>query len=243
MDRRTFFSGALAVVATAGASAQADTGDWVRLTNGKDLSGWHVKDGKADAWKAFSFEEVPDSAPKVSRSFFDRLFGRNRKPAGGVISCVAPGGGWLASDKEYGDFELKVEYRIPAGGNSGLGIRFPAVGDPAHVGMEIQILDDAAPEYKNLKAAQYNGGIYYQSPAKTKASNKPGEWNQYYVRAKGPHIQVVLNGVEIQNVNVEEFTKGEGGYKPLAERPRKGHIGFQSHGHRVDFRNVQIREL
>jgi hypothetical protein len=188
---------------------------WTKLYNGKDLTGWHVKDGKVEAWKA----------------------------NGDMISCVANGGGWLASDKHYGDFELRLEYRIPAGGNSGLGIRFPTKGDPAHVGMEIQILDDDAAQYASLKPAQYNGGIYYQSPAKAKAAKKPGEWNRYEVHAKGPHIRVVLNGVEVQNVNVEEFTKAEGNYTPLAQRPRSGHVGMQSHGNQVDFRNIEIREL
>src|SRR4051794_14908299 len=91
-------------------------GQWGNLYNGHDLKGWHVKDGKNECWKA----------------------------NGDMISCVLPGGGWLASDKEYGDFDIEAEYRIPEGGNSGLGIRFPEQGDPAHVGMEIQILDDFA---------------------------------------------------------------------------------------------------
>lgn len=199
---------------TAGTAPKAEV-KWTKLYNGKDLSGWHAKDGKLEAWKA----------------------------NGELISCVAPGGGWLTSDKQYGDFEMKIEYRIHEGGNSGLGIRYPSVGDPAHVGMEIQILDDAAPQYKNLKAAQYNGGIYYQAPATAKASKKPGEWNQYLVRAEGPRIQVWLNGTQIQDVNVESYTKGEGGYKPLAQRPRVGHVGMQSHGDAVDFRNIYIREL
>lgn len=193
----------------------AEEEGWKKLYNGKDLTGWHVKDGKLTSWKA----------------------------NGEMISCIAPGGGWLASDKEYGNFELKIEYRIPEGGNSGLGIRFPAQGDPAHVGMEIQILDDFAPQYKNLNPAQYNGGIYYQAPAKVKAAKKPGEWNQYHVIARGPKIQIWLNGTEIQNVNVEEYTKGQGGHMALAQRPRRGFVGMQSHGDQVDFRNIMIREL
>jgi len=213
MDRRTFFLASAGLALAAGAAgAQAE---FTKLYNGKDLTGWHVKDGKAEAWKA----------------------------NGEMISCSGEGGGWLASDKQYGDFVLRLEYRIPPGGNSGVGIRFPSQGDPAHVGMEIQILDDDAPQYKDLKPAQYTGGIYYQSAPKLKAAKKPGEWNRYVIRAKGPEITIRLNGMEIQKVNVEEFTKGEGGHKALAERPRRGHVGFQSHGAQVDFRNIEIREL
>jgi hypothetical protein len=214
MNRRVFWLGsAAALVLSAGFGLAADK--FESLYNGKDLAGWHVKGGKLDSWKA----------------------------NGEMISCVAPGGGWLTSDREYGDFVLRLEYRIPAGGNSGVGIRYPAEGDPAHVGMEIQVLDDAAPQYKDLNPAQYNGGIYYQSPPKARAAKAPGEWNRYVIRCKGPNIRVQLNGVEIQNVNVEEFVKGEGGHKPLAERPRSGFVGLQSHGDQVDFRKIEIREL
>lgn len=215
MNRINLAAVGLAVAVSAGATA-AQKPKFTSLYNGKDLTGWHVKDGKAEAWKA----------------------------NGEMISVVAPGGGWLTSDKEYGDFVLRLEYRIRPGGNSGVGIRYPHQGDPAHAGMEIQILDDKADQYAGkLKAAQYNGGIYYQAAPKANPAKAPGEWNRYVIRAKGPKIRVMLNGVELQNINVEEFKTGEGGHKPLAERPRSGHIGFQSHGDEVDFRKVEIREL
>jgi hypothetical protein len=224
MDRRKLLVGAgaaagLVVVGLAsrkGRAFQAERAPFTDLYNGKDLSGWHAKDGAITAWKA----------------------------NGDMISCVGEGGGWLTSDKEYGDFVLRLEYRIPAGGNSGVGIRYPAQGDPAHVGMEIQVLDDDAPEYKGkLEAAQFNGGIYYQAAPTAHPAKAPGEWNQYVIRCEGPKIRVRLNRVTVQDINVEEFKEGKGGHKALAERPRKGHIGMQSHGHQVDFRNIRIREL
>lgn len=244
MDRRSFVVRSLMLAGVAGGAIPARARDgFVSLINGTDLTGWHVHNGKMECWKLLTEETV---LPPKKRSFLDRILGRKfspRKVKEVMISCVEPGGGWLTSDKEYADFILRLEYRIPAGGNSGVGIRYPSVGDPAHVGMEIQILDDDSPQYRNLKAAQYNGGIYYQSPPKSRAARPPGEWNSYEVRCQGPRIEVRLNGVVIQDVNVEEFKTGEGGYKPLAERPRRGFIGMQSHGHRVDFRNVEIKEL
>jgi len=215
MHRRSLILGGLtgALLLATGAAAK---GKWVNLYNGKDLTGWHAKDGKLEAWKA----------------------------NGDMISCVAPGGGWLTSDKEYGDFELQLEYRIPAGGNSGVGLRYPAQGDPAHVGMEIQILDDDAPEYKGkLDPAQYTGGIYYQVAPKARPAKAPGEWNRYVIRCKGPRVQIKLNGVEIQDANMDQVTQGRGGHMALSQRPRRGFIGMQSHGHQVDFRNIRIREL
>jgi hypothetical protein len=206
---------ALALVALAAGAALAQEKEFTPLYNGKDLTGWHVQGGKLKSWKA----------------------------DGELLSCVAAGGGWLTSDHQYGDFELRLEYRIPPGGNSGVGLRYPAQGDPAHAGMEIQILDDDASQYRDLKPAQYTGGIYYQAAPTAKAAKPPGEWNRYVIRCKGPMITVQLNGVLIQNVNVEKFTTGEGGYLPLAQRPRKGFVGLQSHGDRVDFRKIEIREL
>jgi Domain of Unknown Function (DUF1080)/FKBP-type peptidyl-prolyl cis-trans isomerase len=185
------------------------------LYNGKDLDGWEVKDGERDAWKA----------------------------EGELLSCVGEKGGWLRTAKPFSDFVLKLEYRIPPGGNSGVGLRCPDEGNPAHAGMEVQILDDDAPEYKQLTAAQYNGGIYYQSAAKKGAAKPPGEWNAYEITCAGPHVKVVLNGQTIVDIQVDTFTKAEGDYKPLAERPETGFIGLQSHGARVDFRNLRIRDL
>jgi hypothetical protein len=188
---------------------------WLPLFNGQDLTGWEVKDGKRDAW-------VVDQ---------------------GMLSCIADGGGWLRSSRMYSDFILKLEYRIPPGGNSGVGLRFPAEGDPAHAGMEIQILDDDADQHKDLLSTQYTGGIYYQAAAKRGVAKSPGEWNVYEITCRGAQIKVVLNGEVVNEVAVDKFTKGEGGHAPLAERPQIGYIGFQSHGARVDFRNLFIRDL
>lgn len=208
-------AGALLLVGAAAGRAAAGDEGWVSLYNGKDLTGWHVINGRLSSWKA----------------------------NGDLISCVAPGGGWLTSDREYGDFEFRLEYRIGPGGNSGVGIRYPHRGDPAHAGMEIQILDDAAPQYRNLKPAQYNAGIYYQAPATRKAARPPGEWNRYEIRCEGSRVRVKLNGVVVQDVDVAKFTSAEGNYPPLAARPRRGHVGMQSHGDQVDFRNIAIRSL
>ena len=194
--------------------AEAPAG-FVKLYNGKDLTGWKVKDGKDDCWQA----------------------------DGELLSCVKSGGGWLRSDRMYSDFILRLEYRIPAGGNSGVGLRFPEVGDSAHIGMEVQILDDNSKEYAKLHPAQYNGGIYYQSAAKKKAAHPPGEWNKYEITCRGPHIKVVLNGETIQDLNADEFVKSENNDVALADRPQVGYIGFQSHGHRVDFRNIELKDL
>src|SRR5262249_25129327 len=134
-----------------GSLSGAEEKGFTRLYNGKDLTGWHAKDGKLECWKA------------------DRE----------LLACLRDGGGWLTTDRAYAHFELRRDHRIPPGGNSGVGIRSPDQGDPAHAGMEIQILDDDAPQYKDLVPAQYTGSIYYQSPPAAKAAKPAGEWNHY----------------------------------------------------------------
>ncbi len=189
--------------------------EFVRLYNGKDLSGWEVQGGKIDAWKA----------------------------DGPMLSCVGPGGGWLRTARQYSDFVLRLEYRLPPGGNSGVGIRFPGTGNPAHDGMELQLLDDDHPKYAKLKAAQYTGSIYYQVAARRGATKPAGQWNRMEITARGPFITVVLNGQTITQADIDRYTKAQGPYKPLADRPRVGYVGLQSHGTRVDFRNIELKDL
>lgn len=205
----------LSAFLTVGALAQTKKDDFVSLFNGKDLDGWWAKGGKIESWKAED----------------------------GMLSCVAKGGGWLTTDKEYSDFVLRLEWRLPKGGNSGVGIRVPKDGDPAHAGMEIQILDDDAEQHRNIKPAQHTGSIYYQVTAKQGVAKPPGEWNRYEITCHGPVVVVVLNGVEVSRADMDEHTVGEGGHPPLSKRPRKGHIGLQSHGTQVDFRNIAIKVL
>jgi hypothetical protein len=189
--------------------------EFVSLLNGTDLTGWYAKDGKIEAW------QYADS----------------------MLSCMTEGGGWLTTEKEYENFVLLIDWRIPESGNSGVGIRYPKDGDPAHAGMEIQILDDNAEKYKDLIDEQYTGGIYYQVAAKRGETKLPGEWNHYEITCNGPQVQVKLNEVLIVDANLDSCTVAKGEHLPLNQRPRKGHVGIQSHGSRVDFRNIYIQEL
>lgn len=183
--------------------------------NGKDLSGWHVESGKLESWKA----------------------------NGDLISCVKPEGGYLALDREYADFEIKLDYRLPPAGNSGVGIRFPRGGWPSTMGMEIQLLDDAAPQYKDLGGEHRNGSIYSFVAPKTNPSKPAGQWNHIAIRCQGPRVQVWVNDVQVQDVDVSTHNEKGKGDLPLSQRPRKGLVGLQSHGDPIDFRNIEIREL
>jgi hypothetical protein len=188
---------------------------FVPLFDGQTLNGWHVQGGKIESWQARD----------------------------GILSCIAPEGGWLSTDKEYGDFVLSLQWRIPQGGNSGVGLRYPKNSHVSQAGMEIQILDDDAEIHRDIKPEQHTGSIYYQVAAEQGAAKAPGEWNLYEITCHGPLVAVVLNGTEVVRANMDEHTQGKGGLTPLSQRPRAGHIGLQSHNTGVDFRNIKIKIL
>ncbi|MGB2821020.1 MAG: DUF1080 domain-containing protein [Phycisphaerae bacterium] len=162
----------------------------------------------------------------------------------GVMFCKPKGGGNLLTAHEFGDFILKFEVKLPAGANNGLAIRAPLKGNPAYAGMELQILDDTAPQYAKLRAVQYHGSIYDVVAAKRGHLKPVGEWNTQEVRAVGPKITVILNGVTIVDADLDEVRKTA---RPelLKRHPglnrQKGRIGWLGHGSKVEFRNIRIK--
>jgi len=154
-------------------------------------------------------------------------------------------GGNLYTKEEYGDFVYRFEFQLTPGANNGLGIRTPMEGDAAYVGMELQILDNEAPIYKDLHEYQYHGSVYGVIPAKRGFLKPIGEWNYEEVIAKGDHIKVILNGTVILDGNIREAAKN--GTVDKKVHPglfnKKGHIAFLGHGSIVQFRNIRIKNL
>ena len=163
----------------------------------------------------------------------------------GAIKCLAKKGGLLYTDKEYGDFHLKLKFKLTPGANNGIGIRTPKQGDPAYVGMELQVLDDTADQYKNLKEYQYHGSIYGVVAAKRGHQKAVGEWNTQEVIAKGNHIKIILNGETIVDADIAKASDpktADGQNHPGLKRD-KGYIAFCGHGHDVWFKDIEIKEL
>lgn len=186
---------------------------WCELFNGKDLTGWQQVGGDQKTWG------VEDG----------RLF------------TDGEGGGWLSTLREFRNFELQLEFNVPAGGNSGVFIRAPRQGNPAFEGLEIQVLDDYAPQYAELKPWQFCGSVYALIAPAQRATKPAGEWQKMYIRYEGFGIQVRLNDVEIINGNISDF-KDKAADHPGVLR-KSGFIGLQNHGSRLDFRNILLREL
>jgi Domain of Unknown Function (DUF1080) len=190
-----------------------DAGEWQHLFNGRDLAGWKVVDGKEGSWT------IED----------------------GLMVCSGDGGGWISSEKEYANFEIVAEFRLPKGGNSGLFLRTPQTGNPAYVGLEIQLLDDDDEQYKELMPSQYTGSVYGVVAAERGHTKQPGDWQKIVVRCEGSHVLVTLNGKKIVDADLAQHDD------KAAEHPgikrAGGYVGLQNHGSQLAFRKVEIREL
>lgn len=191
------------------------------LFNGKDLTGW-IYGKKGDG---------------------ENKAGEGYRVKDGAIYCTKNDGGNLYTEKEYGDFTFRFEFKLTENANNGIGIRAPLTGDSAYVGMEIQVLDDSGSAYKSLRPAQYHGSIYDVFPAERGHQKPVGEWNQEEITAKGTHVTIKLNGATIVDADLATVTDPAVLKKHPGLKNEKGHIGFLGHGAQVEFRNLRVKEL
>ncbi|MBO0323231.1 DUF1080 domain-containing protein [Muricauda sp. CAU 1633] len=191
----------LFLVAIQGVSAQGNVTD---LFNGKNLDGW-VNHGE-EKWFVENSELICESGPKAEY-------------------------GYLSTEDFYDDFELTLEFKQEADGNSGVFIRSTFEGTKVS-GWQVEV----APPGKDtggIYESYGRGWLIKPDPEKDKAL-KMGEWNTLKIRAEGPSITSWLNGTEM--VHLEDEKIGEG----------KGAIALQIHdggGIRVKWRNIKITPL
>ena len=155
------------------------------------------------------------------------------------------GDGNLYTVQEYGDFIMRFEFKLTPGANNGLGIRTPLNVNAAYQGMELQILDNTASKYKNLKPYQFHGSIYGVVPAKRGYLKPVGMWNFQEVIAKGKQITVKLNGTTIVDADIDKASTPktmDGNDHPGLKRD-KGYIAFCGHGDKLAFRSLRIKTL
>jgi hypothetical protein len=179
---------------------------FVPLFDGKTLAGW---EGDAQLWKVEDGMIVGDSAGVKQNEF-------------------------LATKKSYGDFELRLEFRLRNGeGNTGVQFRSRRVEGSSEVsGYQADIGEKY---WGCLYDESRRNKILVQAPAGLdKLLHKDG-WNEYVIRAQGDHIRLNLGGM--QTVDYRETDEAIG---------REGIIALQVHSGgplRVEFRNLRIREL
>jgi hypothetical protein len=207
-------------------SAAEQKSGWVLLFDGKTLTGWHG-------------------------------YGRKEVPAGwrvveGELTRVGIAGD-LVTDRKFKNFELAIDWKIAAGGNSGVfyrGVEHPDwVKNPLYYSApEMQVLDDAKhPDGKSpLTSAGSDYGLY---PAPRGVVKPAGEWNAARIVVTGKHVEHWLNGQKVVEYELgsPDWTERVKGSKfaawPAYGKAAEGVIGIQDHGDRVAYRNVKIRIL
>lgn len=189
---------------------------YTALFNGRDLSGWRGLVEPPDRAR-LSAEELAGAQAAA-----DARMREHWSVRGGELVFDGRGES-LCTAREFGDFELLVDWKIEPGGDSGIYLR----GTP-----QVQIWDNPVG----------SGGLYnnQRHPSKPLAltDRPPGKWNTFRIRMEGDRVTVHLNGVAVvDRTPLESFWDRS---RPL---PARGPIELQAHGSRLWFRNVFVREL
>jgi len=219
------------------------------LTDQEKAEGWQLLfDGlSTKGWRGFKKEKFPDTGWRVEDGMLMVEYsGKGEEGSGGDI----------ITEDQYGNFELKLDWKISPGGNSGIMFHVTEsekYEDSWNTAPEVQILDDFGYEklnggyvinIKQMTGANYDmhaPSFYYAKPA--------GEWNQFCVKVQGSHVEHWLNDRKIV-----EYELWSPEWKELVKKSKfsvyadyglaeSGHIALQDHGHTVWFRNIKIKSL
>ena len=208
-------------------------------------------------WKNIFVREIPTAEANaiLANDGFTTLFdGKslegwagaldNYEVVDGAIRCKSGKGGVLHTRDEYGDFVVRLEFKVPPGGNNGLAIRYPGTGDTAYVGMcELQVLDNDSDKYTKLDPRQYHGSAYGMVAAARGYQRSPGQWNFQEVTVVGSTIKVELNGNMILDADLSQVKDLMADTPHPGKDRTRGFFGFAGHSDPVEFRNVRIKEL
>jgi hypothetical protein len=216
------------------------------LSDEEKAAGWKLLwDGKTtEGWRSARSEQFPKAGWQIK----DGMLVINE--TGGAESAAA---GDIITREKFSDFELKMDFKITPGANSGIKLFVDPTlnkGAGSSIGLEFQILDDVLhPDAKlGRNGNRTVGSLYDLIPApKDKKMNPPGQWNHAHIIAKGKHIEFRLNGVK-----TVEFDRGTPAWRELVKTSKykvwpnfgeleEGHILLQDHGNQVFYRNIKIR--
>ncbi len=168
----------------------------------------------------------------------------NYEVVDGAIRCKAGHGGILHTTEEFSNFVVRLEMKIPPGGNNGLAIRTDGTGDAAYNAMtELQVLDSEDAKYATLDPRQYHGSAYGMAAAKRGFLRAPETWNFQEVTVDGSTIKVELNGNVILNTDLSTVTDFMANSPHPGKNRSSGYFGFAGHNDPVAFRNIRIRRL
>ncbi|MBD1262099.1 DUF1080 domain-containing protein [Maribacter polysiphoniae] len=218
-----------------------------QLTIDEKKQGWDLLwDGKTtEGWRGAKLEEFPSQGWEIKDGELTVL------ASGGEESAA---GGDIVTKELYGDFELKVDFKLTPAANSGIKYYVDTEinkGPGSSIGLEYQILDDALhPDAKlgNHEGSRTVSSLYDLIKADSnKHMNPIGEWNSAHIISKGNHVEHWLNGMKVLEYerNSDDFKKlvSESKYAkwPNFGELEKGQILLQDHGDRVSFKNIKIK--
>jgi hypothetical protein len=166
------------------------------------------------------------------------------QPAG--LNPHGTGSYLVVYEQQVADFVLDFDYKLTSGCNSGVFIRTSDLNDPVNSGIEVAIDDTTG-------SGMHDPGAFYDLvPPKTNTQKPAGEWNHMTISARGPRIRVVLNGVLVAQINLDEWNAP--GKRPdgsnhkfagvaIGKLPRMGYFGFQDHGSDCWYKNIKLERL
>lgn len=211
------------------------------LTAQEKEDGWTLLfDGEStDGWRSYNGDSFPEEGWEVRD---------------GALTVLPDGGGGdIVTEQKYGNFILKLEWKVEKGGNSGIfyrGLEQP--GQPIYWSApEMQVLDNAnhpdaeRGENGNRKA----GSLYDLIPAQPQNAKPYGEWNSVKIVADGSHVEHWQNGEKVVEYELwtpewyEMIRNSKFAGHPAFGDLHRGRIGLQDHGDRTSFRNIKIKEL
>jgi len=238
-SKTSFLTPLLALVISASAQAADKPADarpdntpppgFVALFNGKDMTGWHglaVDKGPVVQAK-MSRDELAAAQKKADQRMRDHWRVEN-----GMLVFDGKGDS-LVSIKDYGNYELQLDWKIDRGGDSGVYVR----GTP-----QIQIWDPDFPDYFRLGSQKGSGGLWNNKKNErwplVKADKPTGEWNRFRIKMAGEKVTVHLNDILVTNeVVLENY------WEPAKPLDPTGTIELQAHLHPLYVKNVYLKEL
>lgn len=197
------------------------------LFNGSDLAGWRGLAADPRKKAAMTDEELAEARARA-----DGSMRAHWRVVDGVIEFDGKGES-LRTERDYANFELYVDWKIPPAGDSGIYLR----DNP-----QVQIWDTTHEPLFKHGADKGSGGLWNNKEHARfplVLADKPvGEWNTFFIRMVGDRVTVKLNGqLVVDNVPLENY------WEPGKPLPATGGIELQNHGNKLWFRNIYIREL